>query len=252
MGRRRVGLTFRLGPLEVGFCGAFQEFEPSAVDAVHTPMLLCLALLLQDALDAEDIEARETAAAELLRRGPETLPELRRRREEARDPEVRARLGDVVARLETDVRRRSFGGGNEVGGLRARLVPLEKPLDGHPPLRLEIMNMDAVVRTFVPVEDLDTSLPRETYSSSGAHGRLTVRRLNAPPPTNLRHTTACGGAPSRTRVPLRPGESRFFDELLDERLEAGAYEASVTYYAKRLLGAAEDLVSDTVRFEIKD
>ena len=215
-------------------------------------MLLWLALLLQDPLSADDVEVREQAAAELLRLGPEALPGLRSRLAEARDPEVRARLQGVVGRLETEVRRRTFGGGNEVGGLRARLVPLEKPREGRPPFRLEIMNVGAAARTFVPVEDLNTSLPGETYSSSGAQGRLTVRRLNAPPPTNLRHTTACGGGPSRTAVLLRPGGSRFFDELLDERLEAGAYEASVTYFAKRLMGAAEDLVSDTVRFEIKD
>ncbi len=215
-------------------------------------MLLCLALALQDPLGAEDVETREAAALELVRAGEGGLPALRERLASATDPEVRARLRDVIGRLESDVRRRAFGGGNVVGGLRARLVPIEKPLEGRLPFRLEIMNVGAATRTFVPVEDVDTSLPGESYSSSGAQGRLSVRRLNAPPPTNSRHTRACGGGPSRTAILLRPGESRFFDELLDERLAPGSYEASATYFAKRLLGAAEDLESDTVRFEVKD
>lgn len=214
--------------------------------------MLWLALFLQDPLGADDIEARETAAAELLRIGEGALPDLRRRLAETKDVEVRARLKDVVGRLETEVRRRSFGGGNEVGGLRARLVPLEKPLDGRLPYRLEVMNVGTAPRTFVPIRTLNVSLPGESRSRSSAHGRIDVKRLTGPAPTRFRGGTSCGGGPDRTAVLLRPGESRAFDLLPDERLQPGTYEASATYFAKRLLDAPEDLVSDAVRFEIRD
>lgn len=215
-------------------------------------MLLLLALALQDPLTADDIEARETAALHLLRGGEGALPGLRSRLAEAQDPELRARLKDVVGRLETDIRRRDFGGGNEVGGLRARLRPLEKPVDGRLPYRLEIMNVDAAARPLLPPMVLNRSLPGWSASRSSAHGMLTVKRLSGASETLIRGSYSCGGGPRGAIVLLRPGETRSLELPAEERLTPGTYEASLTYYAKRLLGADEDLVSDVVRFEIKD
>ena len=213
-------------------------------------MLLLLALALQDPLGAEDIEARETAAQDLVRGGD--LDTLRARLAAATDPEIRARLKGVVERLKTDLRRRGFGGGNEVGGLRARLQRIENPPDHRVPFQLEIMNVGAAATSFVPPRVWNAGLPGLSRSRSSAQGRIELKRLDDPPRGSFRGSYACGGGPDRRSVLLRPGESRTFDLLPDDRLEAGRYELRVGYFAKKLLDADEDLASDVATFEIKD
>lgn len=212
--------------------------------------LLALALL-QNPLAADDIEVRERAARELVGLGEEALPRLRRELAEAVDTESRLRLQGVIARLETDRRRRAFGGGNEVAGLRARLVKVEDAPEGRVPYRLEIMNVDAAPRPFVPIRVWNASLPEGSRTRSSAQAGLTLKRRDPQVSGLCYGSYGCGGGPDRRSVLLQPGESRSFPLLDGEYVAPGRYELQVSYLAKRLLEAGEDLASDVVTFEIR-
>ena len=212
---------------------------------------LLLWALLQDPLDVDDIEARQAAAAEAHRQGEGALPELRRRRSEATDPEVRARLAEAIARVEADVRRRAFGGGEEVDGLKARLVRVED-VQGSPAFRLEIMNVSAAPRPFVRPTILDRRLPEFSSSSSGAQAEFRICRIQGQGGSTFGGRHACGPRRTPRMESLRSGELHEGPVSVSEALTPGVYEATVRFYAMRLLpGATADLVTNVVRFEIK-
>lgn len=210
-----------------------------------------LAALLQDPLASDDIAVREAASRELLAQGESALPSLRERLAAASDPELRARLGDVVRGLEADQRRRLFGGGKDVAGLRARLRAVESPAAGRLPFRLEIMNIDPAPRPFIAPKIFNVSRPGLSSRSSAAHGEVRITLVEGVRPTGLRGRHACGSGPGGTVVPLRPGESKSVDAFQDPELPPGVYEVKVIYFAQRLLGAPEDLESDVLRFEVR-
>lgn len=94
--------------------------------------LLALALFMsfQDAdpipaliakLSDEKLEIRDQASRDLRKLGEKAVEPLKKALEAAGDPELKARLADLLMKLDAEFRRKSFQGGKPVAGLCVRL-----------------------------------------------------------------------------------------------------------------------------------
>src|SRR5262245_18915275 len=112
-----------------------------------TIFALCLALQadrvgeLLRALGDDSVEVREAASGDLVRLGEAAQAPLEKARKGASDPEVAARIDDVLQQIFRDARRRDFAGGAPVDGLSASLRTREDPLKGELKLTVEVMNV---------------------------------------------------------------------------------------------------------------
>jgi hypothetical protein len=127
-------------------------------------------------LNDDSIEVRERASGELIRHGEGVMEALQKELLKAPGPEVRLRIGDILARLRKEKRRKEFKGGDIVVGLCALLR--EEKGDGSVVLICEIMNVDTVARPFVPIEAWDYRFPSASMSSNMAQGRIIVERIS--------------------------------------------------------------------------
>ncbi len=137
--------------------------------------------LLQQ-LAADGIEVREQAADTLVKLGKPALELLRLTRDGSKDASVKSYLVDAVARIERDVRRETFEGGREMGGLKAglRLADPKKrkfKRDEAIELTIEVLNVSRVARAFVPIDDWSHTLPGISESSTSAQACLEVKQV---------------------------------------------------------------------------
>ena len=189
-------------------------------------MLLLLLLgsdvagLLQG-LGNDDIQTRDAATEALYHLGPRK--ELREARDSARDPEVRGRLDDLLARLAVDDRIQAFGGGERVGGWGMSLRT--DRFHGRGPYRLtvEVMNVGKETRMFDGLGTWDVEGPDED-SRVDADARVSVRAV-------FRHglrKSRWGRPQGRPATPvlLRPGESVAYTYVIKD-LPRGDYEVRV-------------------------
>jgi hypothetical protein len=209
------------------------------------------AVLVRDLSD-DSIAVRERADRELYRGGEEFRAALLEAQETAVDPEARARVKELLRRLDADVRIREFGGGNRVGGFGAALSTDRFFGSGPFRLTLEIMNLGPKEDLLTGVGTWDLELPDQDLRSTGSEARVGVRRFAGA--SGLRRTSwRPGGGSGRTSVLLRPGDCARFDYSLDARpLPAGDYQACVEYFSRDLIpGAEENLRSNSVHLMIR-
>lgn len=224
-------------------------------------MILALPLLAALLLDGSDpaalvrdlgddsIAVRARAAAELYRRGESLRPLLVEALAGALDPEVRARIGAVLARLDADDRIRWFGGHNRVCGFAAQLRTDRWYGSGPFRLTVEIMNVGSGDAVFPGLGTWDLETPEQEFRSNGSDARIVVRKFIGH--SGIRRSSwrpADGSA--RTPVLLRPGEAARFESVLDAKLlAAGDYQVTVEYSA--LPDAEEKLRTNTVRLTVR-
>jgi hypothetical protein len=154
-----------------------------------TPVLtgvVLMALATQDtrvhdliqSLDDDSIAMRDEAVRQLIKLGESAEEALRKELGRTSNPEVRARIGDVLQPIEREKRRRSFKGGNVVNGLCAS-IKADKEKDGEAiVLTVEIMNVSKEPRELVPIGSFDLRLPRESDSSSSSRAKIMVERIS--------------------------------------------------------------------------
>ncbi len=174
-------------------------------------------------LGDESVEVREEASADLTRRGEPVRRLLEVALAAAGDPEVRARLGCLLARLDADRRRREFGGGPRAAGLAAALRTDRFFGPGPVRLTVEIMNVGDAPRLLAPICEWDVEFPREEVRTSASQARVSVRSVAGP--AGLRRVAWRAAAPAAPEILLlAPGESASFEYVLDARaLPAGDY-----------------------------
>jgi hypothetical protein len=228
-----------------------------------TALLVILLAALQDgaqrlrelvqALGDDSIEVREKASEELSSLGESAILPLREASRTTPSPEVRARIGEVLSRIDQEKRRRDYRGGTPVGGLGATLRWAQGEPGGAAVLELEIVNLAREDRPFFAAESWDTSWPDETEGSTASEGALRVRRRDGQEPRSRTVSLDCVAEPCRTREVLGSGRSRTFRLKLDpSRLGKGEFEVRAVYYSKKLLGAREDLTSNPLRLSPQD
>jgi len=203
---------------------------------------------LVQALGDDSIEVREKASDELSALGEWAILPLRESSRTTPSPEIRARIGEVLARIEREKRRRDYRGGSAVAGLGATLRWSKGEPGGAAVLELEIVNLSSEDRPFFAIESWDTSWPDETQGTTASEGALEVRRRDGRSPLSRSVSLDCVPEPRRTREVLSPGASRTFRVKLDTSgLGKGDFEVRAVYSSKKLLGAKEDLTSNPLR-----
>jgi hypothetical protein len=203
---------------------------------------------LVQALGDDSIEVREKAADDLSSMGESARTPLEVSLRSTQSPEVRARIGEVLARIDQEKRRREYRGGAPVGGLGATLRRVRGEPGGAAVFELEIVNLGPGDHPFFGVESWNFSWPDETEGSTAAEGALEVRRRGGPEARSRTVSLDCVAEPCRTRELLGPGRSRTFQVKLDtSALGKGDFEVRAVYYAKKLLGAEENLASNALR-----
>ena len=195
---------------------------------------------------------RERAAEELYRRGEEVRGQLLDAHEAATDPETRARLMDILRRLNADERIRDFGGGTRVAGFGAALRSDRFFGTGPFRLSLEIMNLEKVERELPGITSWDLDLPDQEVKTNGSQARVQLKKFIGA--TGFRRTTWKGGdGLAEAPKVLRPGECARFEITLDVKsVPAGDYDVAVEYFARDLIpGAEENLRTNGVRLMIR-
>lgn len=207
--------------------------------------------LVRDLAD-DAIRVRERAASELHRRGGALREFLLETLETAADPEIRARVADVLRRLDAEERIRWFGGGNRVCGFAAVLRGDRFPSWGPVRLTMEIMNVGSKDQELWAVRDWSVETPEQEIRTNGAEARVVVQKFIGH--SGFRRTSYRGanGLP-KAAVSLRPGESVVFEFELDVKsLPNGDYRIAVEYFAHDLVpGAEEKLRTNTVSLTIR-
>ena len=150
-------------------------------------VILLSALLAQDtdrrvrervaALDDDSIETREKAASDLLAVGEPAVPALRAALESPQGAETRARIADILHRLDAGRRRREFKGGEIVSGLGAALR-LRRDGPFTLVIQAEIMNVTEKARPLYPIRWWDLSVPGDRFVSNLSEGLLEVTPLS--------------------------------------------------------------------------
>lgn len=225
------------------------------VELCAVPLLLILAgdpvACVRDLAD-DRVEVRERAAMELYRRGEEIRGFLVDARDEAVDLETRARIEDVLRRLDADDRVRGFGGANRVGGFAASLRSDRFFGSGPFRLTLEIMNVGPADQLLPAVGTWDQELPDQEIRATGAEARVSLKKFIAAPGFRRTIHRSGDGAPRESRL-LRRGEVARFEFSLDTRsVPAGDYVVSVDYLSRELLfDAEENLRTNTVHLMIR-
>lgn len=221
------------------------------------PLVACLLVWndpsgLLPELSSDSIERRERAAADLLRRGEEVRPLLIDALQETTDPEARARIAEVLRRLDADDRIRWFGGHNRVAGFGANLRSDRFFGAGPFRLTLEIMNVGTRDQELPEIRSWDADLPDQEIKATGSEARVTLRKFTGL--TGLRRTTwRPADGSRRADLVLRPGDCARFDYVIDAKsIPAGDYDVVVEYFAATLIpGAEESLRSNSVRLMIR-
>lgn len=203
-------------------------------------------------LSSDSIDYRERAAFELFRRGRDARPFLQDSLLESADPEVRARIEDVLRRIEADDRIRWFGGWNRVAGFGANLR--SDRFFGSGPFRmtLEIMNVTTRDQVLPEIRGWDAEFPDQEIRNAWSEAKISVKKFIGS--SGLRRTSwkSPDGVP-RADLVLRPGDCARFEYVIDAKsIPAGDYDVTVEYYAATLIpGAEEALRSNTVRLMIR-
>jgi hypothetical protein len=203
-------------------------------------------------LSADSIELRDRAARELYRRGEGIRTLLLEAQETAADLETRARLEQLLRRLDADARIREFGGGNRVGGFGLALGTDRYFGAGPFKLSVAVMNLGPDDQILAGIGTWDLELPDQDIRSVGSEARVGIRRFAGA--AGLRRSSwRPGGGPAGTPVLLRPGDCARFEYALDAKsLPAGDYQVAVEYFARDLIpGADENLRSNTVHLMIR-
>lgn len=214
-----------------------------------------------EALQSETPEERDRATEELYRAGEPALEPLWEALKSPAGDELRLRMEKLITRIEREVRRKKFVGGNKVNGLKAA-VTLEKEVykvGEAIPLTVEVMNVDTKPREFVTVDTWEYALPEYGTNSSVSHARVVLRRLKGEgSDTYMMGTTETIEPPKKVPVTLESGESRVqIVAVVPEpraRLRPGEYEVSVVCFTKTkslLAEAPEDLMSNAVKFRVE-
>ncbi len=155
-------------------------------------LLACLGLQDADALirglSSDDIEARESAAAELIKLGAPALAPMKRALAAA-EGERKARLQELIVKIEREERRKGFKGGDEVCGLAGALRSEkdEFRVGDAITLKLEIMNISREARAYVPARYFDREFPGDMSHNSGSYGKIVVKQTAGERPKE------CGG-----------------------------------------------------------
>jgi hypothetical protein len=237
-------------------------------------MLAALALLLAQAsipdlvrdLGRDSIEVREAAVDALAALGPAALDPLRRAGGDAADVEVRARLGEAVARIEASERIRTFDGGPAVRGLSARLAASWDFDAGRAVVVLEIMNVGAASRDVLPVTGWDYAVPG--WSVSSGRSRAKVKADGYPRSDRsgggMAWVSSCGGHARRIEPTMRlePGDVARFETTLERcdrdprgGLQPGRRTLKAIYYAEQknlVPGAGADLETPEITLEVPE
>jgi hypothetical protein len=204
-------------------------------------------------LSDDAVQVREHAAEELYRRGEEVRGHLIDAHEATTDPEARARLIDIVRRLDADERIRDFGGGPKVAGFGAALRSDRFFGSGPFRLTLDIMNLEKVDRELAVITSWDLELPDQETKGNGSQAQVQLKKLIGT--TGVRRATGKRGD-GRTEAPmlLRPGEfARFEFSLEVKAVPAGDYDVAVEYFARALIPGAEvNLRTNSVRLMIRN
>jgi hypothetical protein len=226
-----------------------------------TTALPLLAALLLDWSDpagfvrdlADDaIAVRERAESELYRRGESIRPLLLDSLDAAPDPEVRARLRGLLARLDADDRIRWFGGHNRVCGFAAQLRSDRWYGSGPFRLTIEIMNVGSKDAVFPGIGTWDLETPDQESRATGTDAKIVVKKFIGH--SGIRRTTwRPHDESARRAVLLRPGDVVRYESVVEAKtIPDGDYQISVEYYAPdHLPGAEERLRTNTVRVTVR-
>ena len=210
-------------------------------------MLLAL-IALQDPiadLDHDDPSAREAAMRELRELRDCAESNLRSRL-------AAARIRSLLGRIELDRRIAAFPGGEEVDGLRAAVSIGGAPDDPRRTIRLEILNAGPVAREILAVKAWSKSLPNVWSRSGSAEDEIEIKGGPPGPLDRFGVSYGCGGSWKPELVPLRPGEIRAYEVVLDsDLLSPGSYELTARYFALgRLRKGTPELHSNRVSFVV--
>jgi len=222
------------------------------------PLLAALVLdwsdpreLVRDLAD-DAIRVRERAAFELHRRGETLRPFLVDALDASVDPEVRARLSTILARLDTDERIRWFGGYNRVCGLAAQLRTDRWYGSGPFRLTIDIMNVGSKDQIFPGIGYWDLETPDQEWRSTGSDAKIVVRKFIGSSGLRRSSWRPVDGAPRRSAY-LRPGDVVRYESVVDTKpLADGDYQIHVEYFAPdHVPGAEERLRTNTVRVTVR-
>jgi hypothetical protein len=201
----------------------------------------------------DSIEVREKAGREMVALGEPALPALKNALDGETNAEVRARIRDVVVRIEAEKRRREFKGGTPVNGLAASLEGTLNPEKTEFRLKVQFMNVGTQPVEFALITGWNRRLPNFSSSSSGAEACVTIRQLTGERGNRFGGRFGCGGRPVYTFVRLAPGEGRTYEHAVDvTELRAGDHEIEVEYLATKLLkDFTENPKSNVLPFKIE-
>lgn len=228
-----------------------------AQDAPRDPLTV-----LVDRLADERLAVRDEASRELVRLGETALGSLRMIVQAADDPEVRARLTDVIARIEANLRRHYFTGGLEVDGLKARLSVDAASVKAGQALKftIEIMNVSERQREFIVPLGVSRHGPSLIKTRGDWNAVLRVERKTGSPDAGFCLLRCCGGRPPVPQVmDLAPGQiwqttatvpTRLptQEQKFVEGLTSGQFEARIAY--PTAAGLSHELQSNAVKFEV--
>lgn len=218
---------------------------------------------LVSSLGDKRYRTREKATKALIAMGPPVLVRVRKLLEHE-NLEVARRAGRIVESIERVQRWKKVVGGKPVAGLQLTIRSYkQRYVSGQQPrFQLEIKNVGKVARQVPRIKDLlrylDCTSPRSRRSSSMSCGHLRLKRRG----NTLRQYPYRGKRrqPSVTRQTLEPGKSATrivtIAELVSSmpNLQSGTYEMELSLYTKTqklIAGAASDLTSNKVVFELK-
>lgn len=132
----------------------------------------------------EGLEVRDQASRELEKLGEKAVEPLRKAHADAADPEARARIAELLKKIDLELRRKSFKGGKPVAGLSVRLE-VDRPevkAGGAFSFAVEILNMSGAEREFVVPAGTTRRLPGYGHRGLANDLVLTARMTKGTPP----------------------------------------------------------------------
>jgi len=210
-------------------------------------------------LDADDFSARESASAELLKRGASVEQPLRAALEATPSPELKLRVESLLKALEGEIALASVAPGVASAGLQLTVAPAAREFSTDKTARLfaRLKNVSTHPIRCVPIQEFNLHSPTREESSNTAQGVLAIRSASGD--VRESKTTSVSfdlrrGQPDA--VTLSPNQSIIVTVTLDsDKMPVpGGYEASVTYAVKSLSlreNATEDVTSNTIKLVVK-